>query len=193
MSTRELMSFTRSTKAWLDDVEYAPNEPRYKDGKLLIEAQATNSVFFSSPADGTESSVNGANSLLFFGNDNSFTLSRSITGICFFYTANIKIENKRTHTIVRTESAEDLVFGLSIDMSADLTVSQLLYLYVNNLDGTHYIITGNGLLKYPIHTDRSVTVTHIEVNDSETKLASLIPTNGTAVTRAADIATVRDK
>lgn len=43
-----LLKFQRSTSAWLEGVEYAAGEARYKNGKLLIEAQTTNLIPYSS-------------------------------------------------------------------------------------------------------------------------------------------------
>ena len=43
MSADRLVKFERETSAWLDGKEYLAGEPRYtKDGKLLVEPQATN-------------------------------------------------------------------------------------------------------------------------------------------------------
>lgn len=187
MSNKTLVSFTRSTKAWLDGVEYGIDIPRYDDGKLLIEIESENLIpdsryilgmtdFISGTADvnivGAAIIVNaatGKNLAIKHFATGDFTLSFIAKG-----SGTLRTRPIASGDIVVTELSDTFQpVRITVPQSQ---AAETVYLF----DDVTY--------------DNLVNVTIIDLQvEPGTVATSYIPTNGTAITRAADIATVRDK
>ena len=198
MSQRELVPFTRSTKAWLDGVEYAPNEPRYKGGELLVEGQSTNLSVndYVRPALATITEFdsfktvhcNRENATIVVGVNLSVTSTPLNNKTTFSF--DIRASSSAFVGATVTRASWSQVIGnqwyAPITLTADwvrvsaTSLCEALFVgYYSNSDGNKEL-------------DVSFDIKNIQM-EIGTVSTSYIPTTTTAVTRAADIATVRDK
>ena len=217
MSNRELVSFTRSTKAWLDGKEYAPDEPRYKNGELLVEGQATN-VYLS---DSMWQDVC----------DDLWTITKSTLGR--YPVTSFESLNGRDYVYAYRwngfSTTIDEVWYVTVTYQKDVDLLEFRDVSSRGMSPAFYVKDGLPDMSRPTlencevvsFTEKGDVVTvEVKVNvikpnsmvilygyfnkpkNSSFKMgivqisdkpSSYIPTTTTAVTRAADIATVRDK
>lgn len=190
MSNRELVSFTRSTPAWLDGVEYAPNKPRYKNGELLVEEQATNLIENKNRSiyGATASWSDSKKTLTVLATSNKCEFTQAIGNVGDKYCFSVTIKNKNTHTMsiqLRSQQSAGMGEYLSdvYEIQPSETIRSRVVFVVENTN-IHWF----GFL---VKNGDSFELNEMQVEQG-TVATSYIPTTTTAVTRAADIATVRE-
>lgn len=195
MTNKELVSFTRPTKAWLDGKEYAIDEPRYKDGELLVEGQATNYNKGNNPTDffywngqancTTDTDANGIKYTRLVGG-NAYPRAADSNGqkmtviVCWYKHEKVPDyfvwNNRSVNPTVETDDGK----GNLISIYEDLPPNPNNPISGAPTDCAYYSMMYIPHSQYLLHKAVGLIPTNI-------------PTSGAAATRAADIATVRDK
>lgn len=198
MSADRFVKFERETSAWLDGKEYAAGEPRYKDGKLLVEPQATNFIpvekynllVASGVVTGNEVAISFINHEgLFY-----YAMPKITTGE--FYSFSATVHPKSSKIIIYIDNSNIRIVVDANGMTEGNGV-------VTALPDGYFRVTATG--EIPEGARGNVIIKGFKVGGGDfnvklesqleqgTVATSYIPTTDKAVTRAADYAHVISK